>query len=169
MVAASSRRRGGRLQMCVHGAARRANPLASNAKEKKIESKRRKEKRKHSYGNLRPEKECRILCCGKETHSSIFLYLKCKYTYDKASCLQFVFSSENPQSFKWGRGIYFFVLRLFLSFPSFSPSSVFVGYSWLGKISICLPGARKPAQIFASCWAKAQLNPCKPNVYPMWK
>lgn len=92
-----SRLRGDRLQMC---AASRANPLASNAKVKKIERERRKEKRKHSYGNLRPEKARGILCCSKETHSSIFLYLKCKYTYDKASCLQFVFSSENPQSFK---------------------------------------------------------------------
>lgn len=48
-------------------------------------------------------------------------------------------------------------------------AALFVGYSWLERISICLTGARKPSQISTSCWGKAQLNPCKPNVYPMWK
>lgn len=27
-------------------------------------------------------------------------YLKCKYAYDKALCVQFLLSCENPQSFK---------------------------------------------------------------------
>lgn len=49
-------------------------------------------------------------------------YLKGKYTYDKALCVQFVVSCENPQSFKLKRGIYFFVFRFFFH-------CLFVGYS----------------------------------------
>jgi len=82
-------------------------------------------------------------------------YLKCKYTYDKALCVHCVHNGENPQSFKWSkkRDVDVFVLRVFFR-------CLFVGYSWLERISICLPGASKLAPISASCWTKAQLNPC---------
>lgn len=134
-----------------------ANPLASSAKKKK----KRKEKDNITSVIQDMQRSEKSSATGKDTKYHL-LYLKCKYTYDEALCVQFVVSCENPQSFKWKRDIYFFVLRLFFH-------CLFVGYSWLERISICLSGARKPAQISASCWAKAQLNPCKPNVYPMWK
>lgn len=86
-------------------------------------------------------------------------YLKCKYTYDKPLFVQFFLGCVNPLLLnKKGHSSLCLFFRC-----------LFVGYSWLERISICLSGACKPAQISASCWAKAQLNPCKPNVYPMWK
>lgn len=49
-------------------------------------------------------------------------YLKCKYTYDKALCVQFVSAVKILSRLNEKRDIYFFVLRLFFH-------CLFVGYS----------------------------------------
>lgn len=67
-------------------------------------SKQRKKKKEEEKDNItsviqdmqRSEKSS---ATGKDTKYHL-LYLKCKYTYDEALCVQFVVSCENPQSFK---------------------------------------------------------------------